>query len=131
VARELGLPEADSVYGLHASHRPDRPVPTGLLKQGLAALFDPVDPSDLMAGDVLLIDLNGRTQHLAIVTGTECPRGQACERAGKGTPCGSAVHAQISPADRVKETRLHALLKEHRLNSAWRWRTTEATEVPC
>ncbi len=105
VARALGRPEAETFHGRFAAYRPDRPVPSALLKEGLAELFDPVG-GELCDGDVLLLEVAGRAQHLAIVT-------HGGER---------AVHAQIAPTDRVKETSLRALLKLCRLHSAWRWR---------
>lgn len=108
VARELGRPEAASVYGLHRGYRPDRPVPSALLKEGLAALFDQVAAGEERAGDVLLFDLAGRArvpQHLAIMAiGGE-----------------RVIHADIASMS-VRERRLAAFLKDHRLNSAWRWR---------
>jgi cell wall-associated NlpC family hydrolase len=109
VARELELPEAESVYALWSTHRPDRPVPNDLLKEGLASLFDPVDVRGgelLEDGMVLLLQLPNGSGHLAIVT-------------ENGT---RAVHAQIEPNDKVKETSLRAMLKVCRLMSAWRWR---------
>jgi cell wall-associated NlpC family hydrolase len=112
VARNLGRAEEATFYGQFSAYRPDRPVPSALLKEGLVALFNRVD-GDLQDGDVLLLEVRrGRTwaaQHLAIVT------------------CGAtrAVHAQIAPNDRVKETSLRALLKLCRLNSAWRWRARQ------
>lgn len=108
VARELGRPEADSLYAISADYRIDRGVPTARLREGLAALFDRVDlaADALRDGDVLLLRLNGAAQHLAIVT-----EGGA-----------RAVHAQIAPSDKVKETNLELLLKACPLHSAWRWR---------
>lgn len=111
VARALDRPEADSFHGRFVAYRPDRPVPSRLLKEGLADLFDRVaDVSGLSDGDVLLLEVSGAAQHLAIVT------------------CGGtrAVHAQIAPNDRVKETSLRALLQVCPLNSAWRWRDLRA-----
>jgi hypothetical protein len=35
VARELGFPEAESFYATFASYRPDRPVPSRLLIEGM------------------------------------------------------------------------------------------------
>lgn len=113
VARELGRPEAQSFHGLFVAYRRDRPVPVKLLKQGLAELLDRVEcrPEDYLShardGDVLLIEVGGRPQHLAIVA----------EGATR------AVHADGWGAERVKSRNLEALLRARKLNSAWRWRS--------
>jgi cell wall-associated NlpC family hydrolase len=121
VAREAGRPEADSVYGALTTYRPDRPVPVDLLKEGLRALFAEVPPgSPYEAGDVLLLVHHGRAQHLAIVSSGTCGEG-ACSRSSS-SPCGYAIHAQLKPKPIVKETRLHALLGQCRVESAWRWK---------
>lgn len=105
MARELGFPEADSLYAKVADYAPDRPVPSALLKEGLAAIFDPV--SDIQPGDVLLLRTAklGPAGHIAIATDD-----------------GKAVHAQIGPNNWVKEARLRALLAVCPLVSVWRWR---------
>lgn len=105
VARELGYPEADSLYAHVADYAPERPVPTSLLKEGLAAVFDPV--SDMRAGDVLLLRIRqgAPAGHLAIVASVD-----------------TAIHAQIGSKDWVKETKLRALLALCPLVSIWRWR---------
>jgi cell wall-associated NlpC family hydrolase len=103
VARELGFPEAESLYAKVADYSPKRPVPSALLKQGFASIFDPVQ--DIQTGDVLLVKIGGKPSHIAIASGN-----------------GRAIHAQIGPKDWVKETRLEALLKMFPLDSAWRWR---------
>lgn len=101
VARELGLREADSLHARMASY--PRRVDSGLLREGLAAVFDRADePAE---GDVLLLCVRGKPQHLAICAGI------------------SAIHAQIAPAARVKETRLAALLRLAPIDSIWRWRS--------
>lgn len=108
VARELTYPEADSVFATFVTYdlRRRGGVPAQLLKQGLASLFDPVAPgAALEPGDVLLLKHGGVAQHLAIVVSEQ-----------------TAVHAQISPNDRVKEASLRSLLKLCPLDSAWRWR---------
>jgi cell wall-associated NlpC family hydrolase len=105
VAREVGRPEAQSFYGLFIHYRGDRPVPVALLRQGLAELFDKVDGT-LEDGDILLLRMRGKAQHLAIVTG-----GGA-----------RAVHADAWGSGRVRERRLGALLQVCPLHSAWRWR---------
>lgn len=102
VARELGFPEADSIYAKIADYSPRRPVDGKLLREGMASLFDPAD--EIEPGDVLLLKIAGKPAHLAIYVGD-----------------GRAVHAQIGSKDWVKETRLEALLKVFPLDSAWRW----------
>jgi cell wall-associated NlpC family hydrolase len=109
VARELGFPEAESLYAKVSDYSPTRPVPSALLKEGMAAIFDPVSPDDIRAGDVLLLKI-GRPAihpaHIAIVTAED-----------------RAIHAQGSgEKEWVKEIRLAALLKICPLDSAWRWR---------
>jgi cell wall-associated NlpC family hydrolase len=103
VARELGFPEAESLYAKVADYSPTRPVPSALLKEGFAAIFDPV--SEMQTGDVLLVKLGGRPSHVAIYSGE-----------------GKAIHAQIGSKDWVKETSVRALLKKFPLDSVWRWR---------
>jgi cell wall-associated NlpC family hydrolase len=104
VARELGFPEAESLYAQVADYSPKRPVPSALLKEGFAAIFDSVE-GGMIPGDVLLVKLGGKPCHIAIYSGD-----------------GRAIHAQIGPKDWVKETRLEALLKLFPLDSVWRWR---------
>jgi cell wall-associated NlpC family hydrolase len=101
VARELGFPEAETFYATVADY--PRAVPTALLKEGMAAVFDRAE--DIQVGDVLLLRVRGKAQHLAIASGD-----------------GRAIHAQIAPNDWVKETSLRALLKVCPLDSVWRWR---------
>lgn len=102
VARELGLPEADSFYANIANYDLKKAIDWRLLKKGMAEVFDRVD--EPMAGDVLLLEVHGKPGHLAICTGDR------------------AIHAQIAPNDRVKETTMRALLKMCPLDSVWRWR---------
>ena len=64
VARDLGLPEADSFYARTADYAK---VDAALLKAGMRALFDPV--KEAAPGDVLLLKVGGRAQHLAIYVG--------------------------------------------------------------
>lgn len=103
VARELGLPEADTFYATFSQYRPDKPVPVSLLKEGMAAVFDAAESPK--PGDVLLLKVNGKAQHLAIYCGE------------------TAIHAQGGGAKEwVKETRLAALTKMCPIDSVWRWR---------
>lgn len=102
VAREIGLPEAQTFYATFASYRPDKPVPTALLKEGMAKVFAGAD--QMKPGDVLLLKMHGRAQHLAICCGD------------------TAIHAWAVGKERVKETRLELLLKVCPLDSVWRFR---------
>ncbi len=76
-----------------------------VLKEGLAAIFDPV--SEIEAGDVLLLRMtkSGPAGHLAIALGND-----------------RAVHAQIGPNNWVKEATLRSLFAFCPLVSVWRWR---------
>lgn len=104
VARELGFPEAESLYAKVADYAGDRPVPSALLKEGFAAIFDPVE--ELQPGDVLLLKVGSKPAHIAIVSSDT-----------------RVIHAQGSgDKEWVKETRRAALLKLCPLDSAWRWR---------
>ena len=103
VARDLGFPEADSIYAKVADYSPKRPVDGRLLREGMAALFDPVERP--RAGDVLLLRLGSNPSHLAIYSGPN-----------------RVIHAKIGGKSWVKETRLDALLTKFPLDSVWRWR---------
>lgn len=103
VARELGRPEAANFYATFDGYRPDRPVPSDLLLEGMGATFKRVD--DIKPGDVLLLKHGKRPAHLAIATSE-----------------GKAVHTQISSKAWVKETTLRALFHFYPLHSVWRWR---------
>lgn len=102
VARELGLPEAESLYAQMTDY--GKVVDGKLLKEGVASIFDPVE-GDWQAGDVLLCKQLKEPCHLAIYTGE-----------------GTAVHTQISSKAYVKETALRALFHFFPLDSVWRWR---------
>lgn len=67
VARELGLPEARSLYAGISDY--DEKVPLRLLRAGLAATLQPAD--EPRPGDVLLLKAGGKAQHLGIFTGDE------------------------------------------------------------
>jgi cell wall-associated NlpC family hydrolase len=103
VARELGLPEADTFYATFSSYRPDKPVPVALLKEGMAAVFEQV--AKPRPGDVLLLKTGGKAQHLGIYCGATIIHAQ-----GRGTK------------EWVKETRTEALTKLCPIDSIWRWR---------
>lgn len=127
VAAELGFPEAQSLYALKADYRNDRPIPSALLRQGLAEVLEPV-PFDQLAverwiharpdqadygripdvftiGSVLLGKVFGKATHLGIYVGD-----------------GRVVHAQIEPNDRVKDASLKAWLKIYDLAAIFAWR---------
>lgn len=109
VARELKFPEADSFYATFIDYdlkRPNR-IPHDLLREGMGEVFEPTE--ELRPGHVLLLSVSGKPCHMGIVS-----------RELNGEL--RVVHAQIAPTDRVKETRLGALLKKYQLDSVWRWR---------
>lgn len=102
IARELGRPEADSVEALAGNY--GEVVPVGELKAGLARLFDRA--SEPQPGDVLLIRVSGKPQHLAIFA----PKG----------PSGGlrVIEAMCRGPMRVRPYRRS--LGE--IDSVWRWR---------
>lgn len=65
VARELGRPEAETFHAQLANY--GHAVDCALLKAGLAETFD--KRTEAGPGDVLLLRIGGRAQHLAICTG--------------------------------------------------------------
>lgn len=69
IARELKLPEGQGEFAKLASDYGDR-VPVALLKKGLRATLEPV-AGEPEPGDVMLLLVSGRAQHLAIFTGSE------------------------------------------------------------
>ncbi len=104
VARELGLPESESVYALRCDYGVK--VPVGLLREGMAAVFDRV--RDPRPGDVLLLKIGHRAQHLGIHAGS------------------SLIHTYSRGRRRVLATPLSVALRAMPLDSAWRWRSLEA-----
>ena len=107
VARELGLPEAETFHAKVADY--GKRVPVKLLKEGMAAVFDPVAWDDRQPGDVMLMRYRSIPMHLGVYAGT---------RAGAER----VIHAQIAPTDCIKETDLDRLLVKHPVESLWRWR---------
>ena len=101
IAGELDFPEADSLLALAGDYG-DR-VPLARLKAGLRALFDQVQ--DRGRGDLLLCNLRGAAQHLAIAAPIE------------GHP-DRAIEAMPSGPARVRPGRWPAA----RVDSIWRWR---------
>lgn len=104
-AREIGFAEAATPYARFIAYDLARAngVPSALLKQGMAALFDRTE--EMLPGDILLLNSGGRPAHLAVYAGD-----------------GKAIHAQIKSKPWVKETSLRALLQVCPLDSVWRWR---------
>lgn len=65
VARALGLPEAAAAYASVADY--SSKVPIHLLRKGLAETLQPVETPE--PGDVLLMRMAGRPQHLGFFAG--------------------------------------------------------------
>lgn len=114
-ARECGFPEAQSLYAAMANYSKMKAVPCRTLIEGMDSLFDRVPfgrgqlvPEELQKGDILLVRMHGRPQHLA---GVYDPR-----------PQGTAIHVQFGPKDWVKETSLDVLLRAYPLHIIYRWR---------
>lgn len=103
VAEELKFPEAQSEYAKAIDYSLSRRngVPSVRLKEGFAALFDPV--ADMKAGDILLLEWDGEAGHIAIFDGN---------RAWSSLP-GSGVRSRSLPA----------LFHKFPLDSIWRWRS--------
>jgi cell wall-associated NlpC family hydrolase len=106
IARDLGFPEANSVYALTRDYdlSKKRGLPWRLLLEGFQALFDRVE--EIRPGRLLLLKISGRPAHVAIASRNE----------------GRAWHAQIEPNPFVKEATLRSLLKVFPLHSVWAWR---------
>ena len=100
VARELDWPEAASVQALARDYRQVDPA---RLKAGLRALFDHV--GTIEAGDVLLLTVAGKAQHLAIATGEE-----------------TMIHCYARGPRRVVEAPLVQAMLIWPIDSIWRWR---------
>lgn len=101
VAKECGRGEADSIEALCGDYGPK--VPVARLKEGLARLFDRADTIE--AGDVLLLIVGGKPQHLAIAAPTE----------GKPSRTIQALHTGPCKVIPVRVTRAM-------VDSIWRWR---------
>lgn len=112
VARECGFSEAQSVHALARDYSDRKPVPSVRLRAGLDEVFDRVEfdrnapTASIQPGDVLLMVMKGRPDHLAIV----------------GPQGATAIHAQIGPKNWVKETSLEVLLRAYRLSMIYRWK---------
>lgn len=105
VAADCGRPEAVSLEALATDYSlVDRPVNERRLRAGLARLFDQVPKAERRAGDVLLVVVHGRAQHLAIVA----PKPGAASR---------VIEAQLD-VGRVRPFRR----SDAEIDSVWRWR---------
>jgi cell wall-associated NlpC family hydrolase len=101
VAKACGRPEADSLEALAGDY--SFKVPVTALERGLARLFDRVN--ERRPGDVLLLKVAGKPQHLAIAA----PQPGRPSRAIQATHTGKQQVVQSGiPRDMV--------------HSIWRWR---------
>ena len=104
IARELGRPEAESEFArMHDYGRVD----VNLLLRGLNALFDP--SPQIGHGDVLLLVMNRRPQHLAIAD----------------TRAGEIIHTYGRGPEKVTATNTAAAIRLWKLDSCWAWRGVE------
>ncbi len=104
VAAACGRPEAESVEALAVDYNLGKSVDVRRLRAGLARLFDCVPVADRRAGDVLLVKVRGRAQHLAI----------AAPRPGKPS---RVIEAQLD-VGKVRPFRR----SDGEIDSVWRWR---------
>lgn len=101
VAAACGRPEADSLEAMAGDYGPV--VDPVRLKAGLARLFDRVP--ERQAGDVLLLKVGGKAQHLAIAAPTEVQPSRTIQALHNGP--GKVLAVRV-PADMI--------------DSIWRWR---------
>ena len=101
VAKACGRTEGDSVHALAGDYH--KGVDVARLKAGLAELFDQV--TERQAGDILLVRMGGKAQHLAIFAPTQAKPDRVIE----AMPTGPA---------RVRPGRASL----GRIDSIWRWR---------
>lgn len=114
IAEELGLDEAQSFEALTGDY--GKVVDPLRLRAGLRRLFDPVPVSELAAGDVLLIKLGGKAQHLAI----HAPR------------AGVTGVRVIEALGRVERPRVSLYRRQlHEIDSAWRWKVRPLVAARC
>lgn len=101
VAAECERPEAQSLHALCADY--GLKVDSNRLLKGMAELFDRAN--DIQAGDVLVLKVAGKPQHLAI----------AAPQEGKPTRAIQAIHTGplCVVAARVPKDMIHSI---------WRWR---------
>lgn len=102
VAAACGRPEAKSIEAFAGDYGAN--VDSSRLKSGLARLFDEV--TELQAGDVLLLNVGGKAQHLAIYA----PKG----------PSGGirVIEAMVRGPMQVRPYRR----SKNEIDSVWRWR---------
>jgi cell wall-associated NlpC family hydrolase len=101
VAGECGRPEAASLEALASGYA--HKVPVAELRKGLARLFDRV--TDRQPGDVLLLKVGGKPQHLAIAAPKDGQPSRTIQALHTGP---QKVLAYRVPRDMV--------------DSIWRWR---------
>jgi NlpC/P60 family putative phage cell wall peptidase len=100
VARACGRPEADSVEALAGDY--DRVVDDRRLRAGVRRLFDPAPLNAVAPGDVLLLRLGGKVQHLGIALAPY-----------EMVHCyGAGPHARV----------MQAAIPRAKLDSVWRWK---------
>lgn len=99
VARELGMPEATSLYAAISDY--GRVVPVRLLLKGLAATFERA--ADPQPGDVLVMTMGGSPQHLGFHAG------------------GDVIHTYNNGPRRVISSRLASVQRAWPIHSAWRF----------
>ena len=104
VARDLGRPEAGSWAAAMADYDIGQ-VPVVQLRMGLEELFDKVEGVP-MPGDVLLLRVGVRLQHLAI-------------HAGEGPQGPEMIHCWSRGSQRVVRCPIGSYWQ---VQSAWRWR---------
>lgn len=102
VATACGRPEGRSLQALAGDYH--RGVDVARLRAGLAALFDEV--TEPMPGDVLLLRMGGKPQHLAIYAPSEAKPDRVIEAMPTGP-------ARVRPGRASKA----------RIDSIWRWRS--------
>lgn len=99
VARELGRPEAQTIYARMQDYRR---IDCKLLKKGLAECFDPA--TEMQPSDILLLRMMGRPQHMGIVG------------------YGNLIHSFARGPSLVARTNLQAAIRLWPVDSIWRWR---------
>lgn len=106
VAKACGRSEGDSLHAIAGDY--GFKVDARRLQRGLAALFDRA--TDILPGDVLLLKVNHKPQHLAI----------AAPIAGKPTRTIQALHDGPMKVMPVRVTR-------DMVHSIWRWKEDDAS----